>query len=154
MIQLIFALALIVLILSNGNIKKVFSFLIFILTAVLVFKIFIFMLPIFLIAFVILGFMIYKGISGKKYYYNYSYNTNSGSSYYSNSNSSSREKNYYSTLGLEDGAGLDDIKRAYKTMVKRYHPDFNSHLSEHEKKENENKIREINEAYEKLKRNL
>lgn len=152
MIQFILALALIILILSNGNIKKTISFLVFIFSAVLIFKIFIFILPVLIIAFLVLGFMVYKAMSGKKYYYNYSYNTNSGNSYYSNVNSN--KKNYYSSLGLEEGADVDDIKKAYKKMVKKYHPDFNSHLSENEKKENENKIREINEAYEQLKRNV
>ena len=33
-------------------------------------------------------------------------------------------KNYYETLGLDKNATQDDIKKAYRTLVKKYHPDL------------------------------
>lgn len=34
-------------------------------------------------------------------------------------------RNYYQTLGLKNDATLDDIKSAYRTLAKKYHPDIN-----------------------------
>ena len=35
-------------------------------------------------------------------------------------------RNYYHDLGLSEGASLSDIKRAYRNLAKKYHPDINS----------------------------
>lgn len=48
---------------------------------------------------------------------------------------------HYETLGLKKGATLDEIKKAYKELAKKYHPDVSK---EHEA---EKKFKEINEAY-------
>ena len=53
-------------------------------------------------------------------------------------------RNYYIVLGVSRGADLNRIKKAYRTVVKKYHPDA-SHS--HESAE---KFREIREAYETL----
>ena len=53
------------------------------------------------------------------------------------------ENNYYSALGLKDGATLKEVKIAYRDLVKKYHPDLNP-----DNKDFEMRIREINEAYE------
>lgn len=45
----------------------------------------------------------------------------------------------YSVLSLESGAGLHEIKKRYKTLAKKYHPDIT-------REENES-IRDINSAY-------
>lgn len=60
-------------------------------------------------------------------------------------------KNPYEVLGLREGASEDEIKKAYREMVKKYHPDqYQSNpLSELA----EEKLREINEAYEYLMKN-
>jgi curved DNA-binding protein CbpA len=36
-------------------------------------------------------------------------------------------QNYYETLGLDEGAGQDDIKKAYRSLAKTYHPDTATH---------------------------
>ena len=48
---------------------------------------------------------------------------------------------YYEVLGLKKGASTDEIKRAYKELAKKYHPDVSK---EHEA---EKKFKEINAAY-------
>ena len=54
----------------------------------------------------------------------------------------------YRTLGLNPGASLDEIKKAYREMAKKYHPD---HFSDpHAKELAEEKMAEINQAYDSL----
>ncbi len=50
-------------------------------------------------------------------------------------------KNYYDTLGVGKGASTDDIRKAYRDLALKYHPDINKN------KEAEARMREINEAY-------
>ena len=54
-------------------------------------------------------------------------------------------KDYYSTMGLERTATQDEIKRAYRKLARKYHPDVS--------KESDAEIRfkEVGEAYEVLK---
>ena len=54
-------------------------------------------------------------------------------------------KDYYKVLGVEKNATPDDIKRAYRKLAKRYHPDKNP-----DDKQAEEKFKEINEANEVL----
>ena len=53
-------------------------------------------------------------------------------------------KNYYEILEVDSKASPEIIEKAYKTLVKRYHPDLQSGVR---KKEYEEKMKEINEAY-------
>lgn len=55
-------------------------------------------------------------------------------------------KNYYEILGLKKNASADDIKKAYKTLAVKWHPDRWANGTEEEKKIAEEKFKEINEA--------
>ncbi len=54
-------------------------------------------------------------------------------------------KDYYEVLGVSKSSTNSDIKKAYKKLAKKYHPDLNP-----EDKSAEEKFKEINEAYEVL----
>lgn len=53
-----------------------------------------------------------------------------------------QKQDYYESLGLKKGASEDEIKKAYRTLAKKYHPDMNPG-----DKTAEAKFKEINEAY-------
>ncbi len=54
-------------------------------------------------------------------------------------------KDYYASLGLEKGASDEEIKKAFRKLAIKYHPDKNQG-----NKEAEDKFKEINEAYQVL----
>ena len=56
-------------------------------------------------------------------------------------------KNYYELLEVDKNASKEVIDKAYKILVKKYHPDLQDESS---KLECEHKIKEINEAYDIL----
>ena len=60
------------------------------------------------------------------------------------------EKSYYDILGVKKDASKDDIRRAFKKLSVKYHPDKHINDSEEDKKKAEEKFKEINEAYETL----
>ena len=63
----------------------------------------------------------------------------------------SNRSRYYRILGVKDGASQEEIKKAYRQLAKEHHPDKFVNASDSEKKFHENKMKEINEAYENLK---
>ncbi len=54
-------------------------------------------------------------------------------------------KDYYKILGVERGANADEIKKAFRKLARKYHPDVNPG-----DRKAEEKFKEINEAYEVL----
>ena len=55
------------------------------------------------------------------------------------------KRDYYEVLGLQKCASIDDIKKAYRKLAMKYHPDRNP-----DNKEAEEKFKEAAEAYEVL----
>ncbi len=53
-------------------------------------------------------------------------------------------KDYYTTLGIERDATQDEVKRAYRKLARKFHPDINKEADA------ENRFKEVGEAYEVL----
>ena len=76
---------------------------------------------------------------------------NGGSNYQRTTNTYTTDKSkYYTILGLNKNASQDEIKKAYHKLAKEHHPDKFVNSSDSEKKYHENKMKEINDAYENL----
>ena len=58
----------------------------------------------------------------------------------------SNKRDYYEVLGVDKNVTDDELKRAYRKLAKKYHPDAN----QDNKKEAEEKFKEVSEAYEVL----
>ena len=83
----------------------------------------------------------YSGYSGQ----------NGSSSYQRTTNTYTTDKSrYYTILGVSRGASQDEIRKAYHKLAKEHHPDKFVNSSDSEKKYHENKMKEINDAYENL----
>jgi curved DNA-binding protein len=54
-------------------------------------------------------------------------------------------KDYYKTMGIKRDATQDELKRAYRKLARKYHPDVSK------EKDAEQKFKEVGEAYEVLK---
>lgn len=60
--------------------------------------------------------------------------------------------NAYKILEIDKTATASEIKKAYRTMAKKYHPDKLQHLPEHLQKGAEEKFRSVQEAYDQLQK--
>jgi DnaJ like chaperone protein len=58
----------------------------------------------------------------------------------------------YKILETERSATDEEVKKAYRKMAMKYHPDKVSHLGEDFKKTADEKFKKVNEAYEKIKK--
>ena len=60
------------------------------------------------------------------------------------------KRDYYEVLGLQKGASADEIKKAYRKLALKWHPDKWSQASDAEKKTAEANFKEVAEAYDVL----
>lgn len=131
---------------------------------VLAFKVVVLFYPVFIVLFLFLAWKIRKIQNGgtfKFYYKNFDdfangnyerfYRGNSGYSQAGHRAFENMDK-YYELLGVEKNSSSDEIKSAYKKLVRKYHPDANPNISDEDKKKLEEKLQKINEAYEKVKK--
>jgi len=58
----------------------------------------------------------------------------------------STKRDYYEVLGVDKSASQEEVKKAYRTLAKKFHPDMNRD----NKEEAEEKFKEVSEAYEVL----
>ena len=90
-----------------------------------------------------------RGTGGRTYG---GYSSQNGSSgYQRTTNTYTPDKSrYYTILGVSRDASQDEIRKAYHKLAKEHHPDRFVNSSDSEKKYHENKMKEINDAYENL----
>lgn len=84
----------------------------------------------------------YKKYQEKINYQQYSYQN----SYKNNSQQDNEAHKYYKWLELPYGSSFEEIKKAYKNLMKKYHPD-NFHNNETKRQTAEKLSQKLNEAY-------
>ena len=58
----------------------------------------------------------------------------------------------YKILEIDPSSSNDEVKKAYRRMAMKYHPDKVSHLGDDFRKTADDKFKKVNEAYEKIKK--
>ena len=95
----------------------------------------------------------YLGISQSDY--TSIYERHVGSGYSGGSRKTSSANNYtkdpYKVLGISKDATDDEVKKAYRKMAMKYHPDRVAGMSEELQRNAAEQMKEINEAYEQIK---
>ena len=61
-------------------------------------------------------------------------------------------RDYYDILGISKNSNETEIKRAYRKIAMKYHPDRVEHLGEEHKQGAEAKFRQVQKAYEQLQK--
>ena len=59
---------------------------------------------------------------------------------------------FYKILGISRNSSFDDIKKAYRKMASKFHPDKVHHLGEEFQKMAEEKFKTLNDAYSQIKK--
>jgi DnaJ like chaperone protein len=65
---------------------------------------------------------------------------------------SQKQKDPHEVLGVKRGAGQEEIRKAYRELVGKYHPDKVVHLGDEFQKLAEVRFKEIQQAYQELKK--
>ena len=60
------------------------------------------------------------------------------------------KRDYYEVLGVTKGASADEIKKAYRKLAVKYHPDKVATLGEDVQKAAEEKFKAVSQAYEAI----
>ena len=58
----------------------------------------------------------------------------------------------YKILGIDKSVGEDEVKKAYRRMANKYHPDKVAYLGEDVRKAAGEKFRKVRNAYDKIKK--
>ena len=93
----------------------------------------------------------YLGISQSDYVSIYERHVGSGYSSNQTFTHSSNHKDPYKVLGIADKATDDEVKKAYRKMALKYHPDRVAGMSEEMQRNAAEQMKEINEAYDTIK---
>ena len=81
---------------------------------------------------------------------NRGYSGNGGNESYRNGNNTSNSENNYKILGITPNATNDEVKKAYRKMAVKYHPDKVATLGEDVQKAAEEKFKVISQAYQAI----
>ena len=79
-------------------------------------------------------------------------NFSNNENFHSNANANSSTNDPYQILGIRRNASDAEIKQAYRQLAKKYHPDKVQHLGDEFKELAAKRFKEIQEAYQRLKR--
>ena len=97
----------------------------------------------------------YLGISQSDYTSIHERHVGRGDTNYSDNSRSSSSSTYnkdpYKVLGIDSSATDDEVKRAYRRMAMKYHPDRVAGMSEELQRNAAEQMKEINQAYEVIK---
>lgn len=93
----------------------------------------------------------YQRSAGGSQYSNYSQNRNSGRSYSPPRQQRTSISSAYTILGIESNVSDDQLKKAYRKLAIKHHPDKVAHLGEDHVAAAQDKFQKIQEAYEIVK---
>ena len=62
------------------------------------------------------------------------------------------KEDYYKVLGVSKSASASEIKKAYRKMANKFHPDKIEHLGKEYKEIAQDKFKSVSDAYHKIKK--